>query len=200
MTAPDRDNLEIETDEVEMPAWLEDALALRADQMAFERPPEGPTDLQKVARWRDAGKLALSIALLGRQRREAGFVPVSVGQYLRGLAARARVDLGPILRWAGLKDPDAVGAPQADALVRLGRALGMGVYELLLHVRVALAEQTQRASVAVLAAVQDDDGGPDMAEQCEAALREIEQGYEPARVQHLAALEQAVRAAYDGAA
>ena len=80
---------------------------------------------------------------LGRLRRQvemAGeFIPRPVSDYLRSLAAAARVPLDGVIKWAGLPADLRPGDALASGWGRIARALGLGSREALLSYRLLLA-------------------------------------------------------------
>src|SRR5207302_168715 len=123
-----------------------------------------------------------------------GFVPLPFADYLEELAGECSVRLEPLLAWFHAPDParpDEAGAP---ALAQLGRALGFGADELLLHVRLGFAA-LQRAPLPSPAAARSVAGAEDPLTACRRHLEAVEERYEPAAFQELRRIEAALRAA-----
>lgn len=124
-------------------------------------------------RMRNAGRLALSLARLRAEKERVGFLPLPFGRYVAGLAAMVGLSLEPILGWASLDDVSSLRAQDGPGIGRLASALGFRVDELLLSIRVAVAEQAAGGPLPILA-VHRGASGRVTERDCARALQQIE--------------------------
>src|SRR4051812_31954834 len=86
-------------------------------------------------RCRQSAGAALTLARLRRERERIGFVPLSLPDYVEGMARALGESLSEVLAWLGLRE--LRGEDAAAPLARLGHALGMSWRETLAHLRIA---------------------------------------------------------------
>lgn len=181
------------------PAWIGSAMALFREAEGFAAPTAEPVPAAFAERLAESGKLALSISKLRRQREQVGFVPVTLAEYLRGLASVAAVDLRPVLAWTkapGIEQFEE--EPSPAGIARLGRLLGIGFRQMLLHLRIGVLERVQGTPVTMLVASRAPEGyGRPLIDECETAIREVEQQYGPQELRRLQQMEKILQAAYE---
>ena len=100
---------------------------------------------------------------------------VSAPEFLRGLAAAAKVSIGSAARWAGLPDDLRVDTAFARGWGRLARVLGWDPRGALLRLRLALAEEAGSGLLAFtqrLDAAGIDDNDNDLGSYESALARE----------------------------
>jgi len=177
---------------------MDSALALYREAAHFNAAAGETVPPAFAERLREAGRLAWAIGKLRRQREQIGFVPVPLGEYLRGLASVAAVALAPVLAWVGVSSTEPFDdEASASGLARLGEGLGMGFRQLLLHLRIGLVERAEGAPVAVLLASRAPGGHErPLVEECDAMIREVEQQYAAADLARLQRLEKTLHDAY----
>jgi len=191
---------DISSGEEQLPAWLAEALKTTRDELLARREEPGTVSEAFVDRCRRSAQVALSLAKLRKERERIGFVSLSLADYLQGIAKTAQVSLDPILEWLGIDNLVRPTPVSARGFARLAQELGMGLREVLLHVRVALAQEVGAPPIAILSA-RYRAGGVRLSEadECEASLRQIEHGYSPAERRVLSEVEAEVRRFYDAA-
>jgi hypothetical protein len=178
------------------PAWMAAALQLHGEVRGFGEPCDSgtPTDAF-VVRCQQASKIALSLAKLRAQHERVGFIPLSPSDYVRGLARLASVALPPVFEWAGIDGSGCSDTAWASGFCRLARTIGIGLRQVLLHIRIGIAEQLEGAPVAVLLA--HSRAEPTLGSQlelCEAVLQELERQYSQRDLANLRRMEaEAVR-------
>jgi len=179
--------------------WLNEALASARDLAEFSRPgivAEGSPAFRR--RCRDAALAALALARLREERRRVGFVPLSLADYIEGIARSAGVSLGPLLTRLGVPGLSGLDAKSAGALGRLAHAVGIGLREALLHLRIQLAAAFEAPGAPLLTA--RARGGPPPRGGAlsghDTVLERIEAGYDSAQTQQLREMATAMRAVY----
>ncbi len=167
-------------------------------QFPDSAPPSFDVSPAFRVRCRDAALAPLALARLREERSRVGFVPLSMADYIEGIAKARGVSLTALLDSHGiaaLGPPDAHSAP---AFAGLARNLGMSFREALAHIRIGLAEAFEAPPAAILMARARSAPGRRLfpLDQCEAALEHIEASYTPAQSAELRRVESALRAAY----
>lgn len=173
-------------------AWLG---ALLSQLQVDHEVATAPLSKQFARRCQEGGDAAFAAARIGHERLRVGFVPLSFDAYLSGLARAAGVSLAPLTRWFGVRDLDRTDETSGPAVARLGRAVGLSLPELLVHVRIGYAE-AQGAPPITLLAHRDGRGRQNPLAECEDVLRELERAYDAPTAQELRLVESAIRAAY----
>jgi len=180
-------------------SWLRAVLELHRESAAFAEPANrgAPPTFQERAG--QAAATALSISRLHRERARRGFAALPVDRYLGWLAGVANVDMAPVLAWAGLTSGEfSEDESWLAGAARLGRALGIEFRQLLLHLRISLAERSQSGPVAPLFANRaPHDAGRPLIDEYEDAVREVEQRYGPQQRECRERMEGVVRAVYE---
>jgi hypothetical protein len=145
---------------------------------------------------------ARQVALLRRQIESAGeWVPRPAPDYLRALAAAARVPLDRVTGWAGLPPDLLPGAAFAAGWGRLARTLGLGLRQASLSYRLAFARAAGlEPPMLLVSARHDAPGRPALLEDWEVALAQSFSACGPETFDALVAAEDAIRLAYDTAA
>lgn len=195
----DQNNTSSDAEIFVSPAWLDDAVRLTREANLFGEAEVNPSFLTKEFRDRcsAAAEVALGIARLREERERIGFVPLSFAEYVQGLVKVADVRLDAVLAWLKIDDLARPSASAAQAVARLARAIGVGVREALLHVRIGFASQVDSAPLPMLLArYRGTGGGGGELEECEVALGLIESEYSLEYLSELHELESRIRAAY----
>jgi len=144
-------------------------------------------------RCRLAGLAAYEINVMRAMRANDPFVPMSFGQYLKGLADLAMLSLEPVFATLGIEGPHDLDGRAIRRLARLARQLDISRRDALNYLRLSVAESAGRDASILVAAYR---GGPALEDSCEKALTYFETEYdEPAR-QRLAAVLSAVEEEY----
>lgn len=186
------------TDAYEPPEWLNNTLHLYMGQTLRSRPEaalERPSE-DFLQRCREAADVAASVARLRTGRRQLGFVPMALADYIRGLAKVAGVQLSVVLARFGLDDAALQDPGSVRGLARLARDLGIGLRETLIHLRIGFVEKIDAVPVTLLLAHHRAPGVLDQLGECEAVLRLAEAKYESGWLDEVRRAEFEIRAAY----
>ena len=127
-------------DDADTPQWLIEAL--------HAVDTTGPIR----TRMTKAGAGAYALAKMRAERAIVGFVPLSLGEYVEGLAALAGIRLEPLFSALGIGTLNPSNAATAERIGRLARYLGFRLDELIVSLRVGFAEQVAGAPLPMLAA------------------------------------------------
>ncbi len=103
-------------------------------------------------RMKKAGSASYAMARMRTEKEKIGFVPLPFAEYLEGLATLAGVSLAPVLAAAGISSAAKPTVGTAERIGRLAHTLGLQLEDLILHLRVGIAEQTAGAPLPMLAA------------------------------------------------
>lgn len=136
------------------PAWLAEALQ-----------PNGSAPFRD--RCRAAAQVGRSLMLMRQANEQRGFILQTVPDLVRSLGATARAPLAAIAAWAELPLDGPAGPTLAAGWSRLARALGMGLREALLHLRLTFAVE---AGATLPVSASRDAGPADLFADCEAFL------------------------------
>jgi hypothetical protein len=182
----------------ESPQWLEDVLRLSLDEPSLRRSEtkfEPPSEAFRQ-RCQEAADIAASIMKLRRERQRIGFVPMSLADYIQGLIKVAGVQLTTVLARFGVEDVSLSTPGSARKLASLGKELGIGLREILAHVRIGFVEKIDSVPVPLLLAHHRSAGLRDQLGECEAVLGLVEAEYDAERLNELRRTEFEIRAAY----
>jgi len=179
--------------------WLNEALASARDLAEFSRPgivAEGSPAFRR--RCRDAALAALALARLRDERQRIGFVPLSLCDYIEGVAKSAGAPLDRLLAGLDISDLPRLDVESARALGRLAHAIGISLREALLHLRIQLAAAFETPEAALFTARARSGPGRRGAvlSDYDTVLERIEARYDPAQTQQLREMQAAMRAAY----
>lgn len=186
-------------DEVEISDWLAAALHLAGDAAAFESADSSAANLSAGfhRRCRQAAGQALAILKMRQERQRIGFLAVPLADYLQGLMKVAGVSLSQVLAATGITDLALQTPGPLTAVGGLAQAIGMSLREVLVHLRIGIAAQSQPVPMTLLVAHRHaGDPRRSPLEICEAVLLQIESTYDAGGLNHLRAAEQAIRRAY----
>jgi len=128
---------------VEQDKWLEEVLGLTAETVAACRPPSETFGERCEA----AARLGSEVAKLRRIRKRIGYAPVSINNYLQGIAKLAGVRLAPVLDWFDASQLRPPNEQSSLGLGRLCRALGMDLRQALVHLHLGFAESLSPTAV-----------------------------------------------------
>lgn len=185
-------------DAYDPPEWLDEALHLCLGQTLGNRPEvalEQPSE-DFLRKCREAADTASSVARLRRGRRQLGFVPMPLADYIHGLAKVAGIRLSAVLARFGVDETALRDPNSARALAHLAYDLGMGLRETLIHFRIGFVEKIDAVPVTLLLAHHRGQGMLDQLGECEAVLRLAEAKYESGWLDELRRAEFEIRAAY----
>lgn len=181
-------------------AWLGELLTQLQQSFIFA---DSELDQQTISgsfveRCESAADAALSVAKLRRERYRIGFVPLSLGEYIEGLARVAKISLSRVVDWLGIVGFSKFDSPSSAGLVRLAQEIGMTLRELLVHVRIGFAAEFDSSPVALLVARRRRPG--DMRSEldnCEDVLLDIEASYAPERKMKLHEITSDLQSLYE---
>jgi len=141
---------------------------------------------------------AWQLARLRRQVEMAGqWVPRPASDYLRALAAAARVPLDGVIKWAGLPADLRPGDSFASGWGRIARTLGLGYREAALSYRLLLARAVGLEPPMLLVSARPDvPGRPASLDDWDRALARALSTCGPEQLDSLSAAEDAIRQAY----
>lgn len=176
-------------------------------EMEKEQPPEWLVEALEAVhttnavreRMLQAGSVAFAMARLRAERQRVGFVPLPFGEYLAGLAKIAGVAVTSVFDWAGIHDPMRPNAEAAARIGRLAHGLGFHLEELLLHLRVGVAERVAGAPLPMLAAHRGSAAAT-LPRECDLVLRQLETGWPAELRKEMDAIAEAATTGYRGRA
>lgn len=179
------------------PAWFDHVLNLARDYSHFHNSTSELDSSQFQDRCRRAAGIAFSIAKLRKERQRVGFVPLAFSDYIQGLVKVADVRLGPVLDWLKIGDLSSLELNSIPTLVKLARYLGIGLREVLVHVRIEFASCLKIAPLPLLLArYRSTAAGLGQLDECEVVLAQIESDYELEHLRALRRVEFDLRSAY----
>jgi hypothetical protein len=195
-------NMEPETnaavESYEPPAWVDEALRLslgRAPGTSTEARLERPSEAF-LRKCQEAADVAADMARLRRERLRVGFVPMSLAEYIQGLAKVAGVRLSPLFARFEVNAAALDSPASARSLARLSREIGIGLREALIHFRIGFVEKIDSVPISLLMAHHRAPGAFDQFGECETVLRLAEAEYESGALEDLRRAEFEVRGAY----
>jgi hypothetical protein len=145
-----------------------------------------------------AAEVALSIGKLRRERQHVGFVPLSLADYIKGMAKVTNISLSSVLGWLGIADLTHFGPGYGKAMARLAKELGISLRETLVHLRVGFAGNLDVAPITLLVARRRSGRSQGrQLEECESVLEQIESEYDQNVLTSLRQIESEVRMAYE---
>jgi hypothetical protein len=165
---------------------------MQLNELLGEIFPEPPAGFE--ARVRRYAAAAAALARLKPEHDLVGFQPVSLSNYVEGLARRAGITLEALLEWAGIRDWGEVAAP---GIGRLCRELGMSLRESLTNCRMSIAEAAGFAPLSLQMTL--PRGGPGhggLLAACEESLAAIEVSYDDDLRRVRTSMEEELRRAF----
>lgn len=196
----DQNNTPVDAEIYEPPKWLGEAGRLAHEARLFRETEAQADDFYPEfgQRCQEAAQVALDIIRLRRERERIGFVPLSLDEYIQGLAKVAGVRLGAVLRWLKIDNLSRPAPAAARACARFAHEIGVGVREALVHVRIGYAAHLSQGTAPLLLARYRGPGGRrGQVEECEVALGQIESEYGLNDLRELHEIESEIRAAYE---
>ncbi len=179
------------------PAWLIHKLQLAGDYAAFTSDHQSAVSELFRARSREAAEIAYTLNKLHSEREKIGFLPMSIGDYVQGIAKVANLSLSPTLGWLGISNICRPDPQSAGAFARLGLELGLSLSEILAHIRVAIADIAGSSPIPLLMArCRSGTLGRNDLQTCISVLEEIEAKYDQSILQDLRLIETEIRAVY----
>jgi hypothetical protein len=182
------------------PAWLVEALQIARDLAIIRGFDEESERISEDFRHRchEAAEVALTIARLRKERQRVGFMPLSLADYIQGLAKVAGISLSYVLKWLDISDLSQPKPDSARAFARLAQELGLSLREILIHVRISFAGGLDFAPIPVLIAHRRSvDTRRSQLEECESVLGQLESEYDAKFLSDLRHIESEIRAAYE---
>src|SRR3990172_1638002 len=133
------------------PEWFTEALRATRDAAYFVNPVIEPEQISLSfrERCRKAAEVALILETLRRERRRVGFVPLSLANYIEGLAKVTNVSLTPVLLWLGITDLAGFDHGSVKALARLAKDIEISIRETLVHLRISFADRFGLAPISL---------------------------------------------------
>jgi hypothetical protein len=183
-----------EQDASHTPAWLIQALELAGDYAAFMSDQHAPVSEAFRARARET---LSTFNRLQAERERVGFVARPFGQYVESLAIALGLSLTPVLQWLAIPNFRHPTPHTAGAFAKLGLEIGLGLTEILAHVRIAIADLAGFSPSQMLMA--RHRGGASALTNvrlCNAMLDEIETQYNPSTREQLRRIEQEITSVY----
>ena len=188
-----------EEDVFAAPAWLIHKLQLAGDYAAFTSDNQSTVSEQFRARARGAAEIAYTLNKLRAECKKIGFVPMSIGDYVQGIAKVANLSLSPTLRWLGISNLRHPDPQSAAGFARLGLEIGLSLSEVLAYVRIAIAGITGSSPISLLMArCRSGPLGQNDLQECISVLEEIEAKYDQSTREELRLIEDEIRAVYNG--
>lgn len=179
----------------EPPAWLGEAQRLSRAFAAFIAEPASEPAFD--SRCQEAASQALALARMRKERRKAGFLPVSLTTALAEWARAARVDLDSLLAAWGVASLDHSVPREVRPLAGLCRRLGLSWREAWLHLGIGVVERHGGFMPLVLTRPQGPGRRHDLLTAGEEAVRAALGEIGPAAVAEWATLSTELSAAYD---
>ncbi|MCG3145297.1 MAG: hypothetical protein HONDAALG_02872 [Gammaproteobacteria bacterium] len=176
------------------PDWLVHKLEVAGDYAAFTSDNQPAISERFRAR---AHQIAETLDKLRAEREKIGFVPMSIGDYIHGIAKVVNLSLSSTLNWLGISDICRPDPQSAGGFARLGLELGLSLSEILTHIRVAVADFAGSSPIPLLMARRrcGVPGGNDL-QVCVSVLDDIEAKYDRSIIQDLRLIEDEIRAVY----
>jgi hypothetical protein len=143
-----------------------------------------------------AASVAYQTAKLRYERRRIGFVPMPLAEYIQGLVKVTGVQMQSVLGRFGIDELSEVTSNSARKVAQLAEDLGIGLREMLIHVRIGFVERTNSVPVPLLLAHHRSTGVRDQLSECEAVLGLAEAGYDGELLNELRRTEFEIRMAY----
>jgi hypothetical protein len=176
------------------PDWLIRKLELAGAYAAFTSDHQPAVSEQFRAR---AFEIAETLNKLRAEREKIGFLPMSIGDYVQGIAKDKNLSLSSTLSWLGISDIRRPDRQSAGGFARLGLELGFSQIELLAHIRVAIAGSSGSSSMPLLMARYRFGAlGRNDLQVCMSVLEEIEAKYDQSTLQDLRLIEAEIEAVY----
>ncbi len=158
--------------------WFVEALiGIVADQDVFENPDMKFERTSERFRQRcsEAADIALTISKIRKESVRIGFSPISLAQYVQGIADALNLSLKPVLKWIGVKDISYTTVETAGEIARFAKKIGFSLRETLAHIRIGFLEQVGYDPNSLLAENRDTSGKQrDQLEICERMIKELE--------------------------
>ena len=158
-----------------------------------------PVDERLHARCREAALGAYTIRSLREQVKRIGFVPLPISEYVALLCRGAGVTAEPVLRWAGVTDIAKIETDAAHSIARLALALGIGLRQLVVHMRLALIQGSTSFPVGALARARRSatDGATSMSVSAyESFLKSVEDSLDDEQQRSIGDIVRTVRNEY----
>lgn len=134
---------------------------------------------------------------LRTERHRIGFAPIAFASYIQGLAQGIGLPLSSVLEWFGIGDLAQPDRRNAQGFADLAQGIGLNLREALLQIRIGFAEQYGGSPILVHAArFRASDSQLSEFDTCEAALQQLERGYDQAVLRELESVQMEIRAFY----
>ena len=183
-----------EEDVFTAPGWLIHKLQLAGEYTAFTDDNQPAVSDKFRGRARE---IAETLNKLRVEREKIGFVPISIGDYIQGIAKVANLSLSSTLNWLGISDICRPDPQSAGGFARLGLETGLSFSEILTHIRVAFAGFAGSSPIPLLMArCRSGASGRNDLQECISVLEEIEAKYDQSILQDLRLIEAEIRAVY----
>jgi hypothetical protein len=186
-----------EEDDFIAPDWLIHKLQLAGDYAAFTSDDQPDVSKRFWARAREEAEIASTLSKLRAECRKIGFLPMAIGDYVQGMAKVMNLSLSPALDRLGITDINRPDLQSARGFAHLGLELGLGLSEIMAHLRIAIAGFAGGSSILLLMARQRSGlPGRNDLQVCISVLEEIEAKYDQTTIKVLEMIENEIRAVY----
>lgn len=174
------------------PAWLIQTLELAGEYAAFTSDRHAPVSEAFRARAR-----AAVLNQLHSERERFGFVALPFGKYVEGLATALGLSLAPVLQWLKIPDIHQPAQHSARGFAHLGLEIGLGLTEILIHLRIAIADIAGYSPGQMLMArYRGGASALTNLRKCVAILEEIEAEYDRSTLEELRLIETEIMDVY----
>lgn len=173
------------------PEWLINKLQLAADYAAFISGDQAPVSEEFRARAREAMEEKDTLSILRSECARIGFVALSIGDYIIGIATARNLSLTSTLSWFEIADLRRPDHQSAAGFAHLGLEIGLGRLELITHIRIAMAGFNS-----LVIRPRAGASGRNNLQECVSILNEIEAKYDQSTREELRLIEAEIYAVY----
>ena len=178
------------------PRWMIHNLQLAGEYQAFTSDNQPAVSEQFRTRTREAAEIAYTLTKLRSECQKIGFVPLSIGDYVRRIANVVNLSLSTTLDWLGISNLDHPDPQSAKGFARLGLEIDLGLLEILTHIRIAIAGFAGSSPNPLLMARFRSGAGRNDLQTCISVLEEVEAKYDQSILKDLRLIEAEIRAVY----
>jgi hypothetical protein len=186
-----------EEDAVAEPAWLIHKLQLAGEYTAFTSDNQSAVSDEFRSRAREEAEIAFTLNKLRAECMKIGFLPMSIGSYVQGIAKVTNLSLSATFGWLGISNIFYPDPQSAEGFARLGLELGLSLSEIMTQVRIAIAPLDGDFPITILMArYRSGASERNDLQVCISVLEEIESKYDQQILNDLLLIEAGIRAVY----